>query len=766
MKNKELSMGKKVEKEHLDTIKKVKTGKLKTDEQITESIAKDHLKEIDNYYTELKKMEDYAKKVGKTKIPWLLSNEKLSKNEKLIIDYIKKHKNLDDDKFHKFVESKGLNPHEAEEIIYKLFNIELNKSVQEAGLVKVKVPVKRNGKLFYQERWVRRGSKEHEKYSDKKKQATEKHEGTKGTPQHGKEVKTKDGIDLTDPKAKGKQFRVEAVRKEGQQATPDKYRGIIGKFTGQFNSQGHPKLKVFDKKENKEVYIAVPANTLSLAKAYELSSQILKSKSIFILPDLYSDNFTLIKAKNTQERKELKVLQELLIKARVTKYIKKWKEGADWRYLYKDNSLQGNKLQKEKKKIEIPVDIEETTINKKDIQNRVKEKIQHVQDKGDTHKEGTKLIKKQWKEYNKEGNVVTKEATFTVDKKKAKEFEQSSIPKFEQAEHIGDIREIKKISQLTSLDIDKIRTQETAMAHFLVDNEKYWDMVLHKVVPGLRPDDFDDARQELMIYVYEKLKQPDFNLDQQNNPTIGIAFAKLIHVIAVNKGRALKEKIDREGYREWNNSLDKMLENQDEESLNHEFYSIMRDAKTKFEETMDDFETKQTFNLLLNKVKDELKPRDRKTLDLTLEGFTPKEISNIYQKEGRKISTLGVSAGLRRIKDKFKEYAHDFVFETKSKLQYETIMFLKALFGIEISEPLMKSDNVDCWWENGQWQYLFKAKKEDKKDVKDESKDKKETHKGKVKKLITHFLSGLHGLYTKKDDKDKEEDDTPKKEKD
>jgi len=47
---KELSQGKEEEKEH--------TG----NEEIAEEITKDHLDEIPNYYTELKKMEDKIKK--------------------------------------------------------------------------------------------------------------------------------------------------------------------------------------------------------------------------------------------------------------------------------------------------------------------------------------------------------------------------------------------------------------------------------------------------------------------------------------------------------------------------------------------------------------------------------------------------------------------------------------------------------------------------------------------------------------------------------
>jgi len=55
----EFKKGKVVEREHLGTIRKLKsyrqrTGKCMSDNKIIESIAKDHLKEDKNYYTKLK----------------------------------------------------------------------------------------------------------------------------------------------------------------------------------------------------------------------------------------------------------------------------------------------------------------------------------------------------------------------------------------------------------------------------------------------------------------------------------------------------------------------------------------------------------------------------------------------------------------------------------------------------------------------------------------------------------------------------------------
>ena len=62
----QLKMGREVEKEHAPTVSKiiasVKDGAVgMSTEEIYESIAQDHLNEIPDYYTRLKKMEDEAK---------------------------------------------------------------------------------------------------------------------------------------------------------------------------------------------------------------------------------------------------------------------------------------------------------------------------------------------------------------------------------------------------------------------------------------------------------------------------------------------------------------------------------------------------------------------------------------------------------------------------------------------------------------------------------------------------------------------------------
>jgi len=68
-KNIELEMGIKVEKEHLDIYKELKNYLEKnnleilwTEDEFAEKVAKAHLKEMKNYYTELKKMESKSGK--------------------------------------------------------------------------------------------------------------------------------------------------------------------------------------------------------------------------------------------------------------------------------------------------------------------------------------------------------------------------------------------------------------------------------------------------------------------------------------------------------------------------------------------------------------------------------------------------------------------------------------------------------------------------------------------------------------------------------
>lgn len=103
----ELMMGIGVEKEHL-----VGGGySLPEMRNKAREIAMDHLKEIPDYYTRLKKMEKGA---GiKEDI-----NQIDPATRQRLIDFLKSQPNLDDTTYHSFAQKLGLSPHDAEEVAY------------------------------------------------------------------------------------------------------------------------------------------------------------------------------------------------------------------------------------------------------------------------------------------------------------------------------------------------------------------------------------------------------------------------------------------------------------------------------------------------------------------------------------------------------------------------------------------------------------------------------------------------------------------------
>jgi hypothetical protein len=116
-KDSQLSQGIDIEKEHKDTYQMIKdyvlkNGEFPKEEDVYKSIASDHIKEFPSYYDALKDMEDGLKK---EKVQESVSKDQ----EEAIKAFIEIHDNLDDDTFHDFVQKLGVNPHEAEEIIYK-----------------------------------------------------------------------------------------------------------------------------------------------------------------------------------------------------------------------------------------------------------------------------------------------------------------------------------------------------------------------------------------------------------------------------------------------------------------------------------------------------------------------------------------------------------------------------------------------------------------------------------------------------------------------
>lgn len=67
-----------------------------------------------------------------------IEGETSKDNENKIIEFIKTNKSIDDEAYHKFAEGIGMNPHEAEEVIYRLLNEKLNESPEDKKVVEGK----------------------------------------------------------------------------------------------------------------------------------------------------------------------------------------------------------------------------------------------------------------------------------------------------------------------------------------------------------------------------------------------------------------------------------------------------------------------------------------------------------------------------------------------------------------------------------------------------------------------------------------------------
>ena len=106
---KQMAMGLKVEHEHTEGTKLPKFMQ----DILARKISKDHLKEIPDYYTRLKKMEDQAKKAsseGKGELTFDQKNK--------IIEFVVKSANLNNTAFNAFCDTLGVSSHEAEEVVY------------------------------------------------------------------------------------------------------------------------------------------------------------------------------------------------------------------------------------------------------------------------------------------------------------------------------------------------------------------------------------------------------------------------------------------------------------------------------------------------------------------------------------------------------------------------------------------------------------------------------------------------------------------------
>jgi len=104
----QLKMGIEVEREHVGD-----------DTELAKEIAIDHLVEIPDYYTRLKKMEDEFKKENSAEGEGPDENEKNPVREK-IIKFIETNPHPDDDQIHDLAEQLGMEPDELETEIYSL----------------------------------------------------------------------------------------------------------------------------------------------------------------------------------------------------------------------------------------------------------------------------------------------------------------------------------------------------------------------------------------------------------------------------------------------------------------------------------------------------------------------------------------------------------------------------------------------------------------------------------------------------------------------
>jgi hypothetical protein len=115
---KQLAMGIEVELEHTPDRAKAR------------EIAMDHLTEFPDYYTRLKRMEAQAEDAKKSEGDEDEDEEREEKGGKMpdaadkaaIRRFIAEHGDVDDEDFHEFAEGRGLNVHEAEEVVYEMLH--------------------------------------------------------------------------------------------------------------------------------------------------------------------------------------------------------------------------------------------------------------------------------------------------------------------------------------------------------------------------------------------------------------------------------------------------------------------------------------------------------------------------------------------------------------------------------------------------------------------------------------------------------------------
>lgn len=112
----ELDMGRQVEMEHKATIEYLRKNPNAPLEKVVEMIARDHLKEIPDYYTRLKKMEAEGKSGKTAKVG------QADPIQKKLMDFFKANPNPPDSKVHKLAEQLKLPPDQLESKIYELLS--------------------------------------------------------------------------------------------------------------------------------------------------------------------------------------------------------------------------------------------------------------------------------------------------------------------------------------------------------------------------------------------------------------------------------------------------------------------------------------------------------------------------------------------------------------------------------------------------------------------------------------------------------------------
>lgn len=634
-----------------------------------------------------------------------------------------------------------------EEDLKKSFNLEKS---QRMGLGTThRTPSGKLVKKIGEGKWVEvRDEKSGEKKSFR---ATGKDEGTSG--EAGKQTKTADGLDLKEAsKHKGKKFRVKG---HGKEAVNTRYHGIVGEFTGEFNHEGKPKLKIWDKIKNAFSVIAIPAPVLEMAK------------SVFTIPQYNSNKIILLKADETnlKELQSFYDYEDLLLSSNEeevlslmkadragSKYLKKIKlDNGKYRYIYEEKDQP-----KTKKMTYSDFDNNKESMLKKmgRIEKRIKElsekKRQNQLNKTEGRELETLMIERNIlkKQYDKRLKSGAEDRLSTVEKKKpsgkvkkvllkktvaGKEGKQKLIvaevkdvtkTELQQIKDSFDLitednknkinilseREILPMKQLNSKQINEIRTNDQAMANFLMDNERYWWKMAGRA--GINYDDREDAVQEIKLKVWELLKDPELKIEQKNFKTIGEAFATYVWSIARFKAMAFKNSIQRHEDRKGGeiSSLQEWEDGEEKSLAGNVFHSIKEQSETEYDKQQEKLELRDELERTYLAVQNQIDKKQKEIFDHYLLGYTQEELAEKFGFKQSNISYI-----INKIKKLFTDKAKQLSFAKSIILSVEDVLLLKS-WGSDIPLPLFKSvedENIDClpFYTGGEWHYFFKSKK-------------------------------------------------------